>query len=90
MARPTCEKILQTPGLLHHLTSTLQKMDMSLDIEQDGGLLNTIKVPRDLGQITERLPKPQYNVIRRTNSLPPQKLDCLPDIKQKENLIQLA
>jgi len=25
---------------------------------QEVNLLNTIKVPRDLGQITERLPKP--------------------------------
>jgi hypothetical protein len=55
-------------------------------------LLNTIKVPRDLGQITERLPKPQYgNVMRRNKSLPPELMEKLPDIaKKQDNLLQLA
>ncbi len=55
-------------------------------------LLNTIKVPRDLGQITERLPKPQYgNVMRRNKSLPPEQMEKLPDIaKKQDNLMQLA
>jgi hypothetical protein len=45
------------PGLLNHLTGTLERIDVAIDFENDG-LLNTIKVPKDLGQITERLPKP--------------------------------
>jgi NIMA (never in mitosis gene a)-related kinase len=56
IARPTCDKILEMPGLLNHLTATLE--NLNIEIELDGGLLNTIKVPRNLGQITERLPKP--------------------------------
>jgi len=47
-------------------------------------LLNTIRVPRDLGQITERLPKPQYgNVMRRNKSLPPEQM--LPEIAAKKD-----
>lgn len=34
------------------------------------GLIGTIKLPRNLVQITERLPKPQYNVMKRSESLP--------------------
>lgn len=48
-------------------------------------LLNTIRVPRDLGQITERLPKPQYGIaMRRNKSLPPEKIEKLPDIAAKK------
>lgn len=57
VARPTCDKILAMPGLLNNLTGTLQRIDVDIDLEKEG-LLNTIKVPKDLGQITERLPKP--------------------------------
>jgi hypothetical protein len=48
VARPSCEKILAMPGLLNHLTGTLERIDVAFDIENDG-LLNTIKVPKDLG-----------------------------------------
>ena len=40
--------------------------------EKDISLLDTIKVPRNLGLITERLPKPNYNsnpVIKRNGSV---------------------
>jgi NIMA (never in mitosis gene a)-related kinase len=57
VARPTCEKILAMPGLLNHLSGTLERIDIHIDASEHN-LLNTIKVPRDLGQITERLPKP--------------------------------
>ncbi|CDW85297.1 protein kinase domain containing protein [Stylonychia lemnae] len=87
VARPSCEKILAMPGLLNHLTGTLERIDVSIDVENDA-LLNTIKVPKDLGQITERLPKPQYNVMRRINSLPPEQQEGLQE--DKENLIQIA
>jgi hypothetical protein len=46
----------------------------SFNEENKEGLLNTIKVPRNLGQITERLPKPQYNSensgLKRNSSEP--------------------
>ena len=44
-----------------------------------------------MGQITERLPKPQYgNVMRRNKSLPPEKMEKLPEIiakKEKEPVV---
>jgi hypothetical protein len=45
------------PGLLNHLSGTLERADILNDLSSVG-LLNTIKLPRNLGQITERLPKP--------------------------------
>jgi len=47
----------------------------SLIEECKEGLIGTIKVPRNLGQITERLPKPQYNsnpvgALKRNSSEP--------------------
>ena len=76
------------PGLLNHLSGTLEMLDVRIDPD-DQGLLNTIKLPKELGLITERLPKPQYQ-IKRTQSLPPEKILVLPEIKPKENLIQVA
>ena len=90
LARPTCDKILEMPGLLNHLTSTLEEFNIQIDVN-DIGLLNTIKVPKNLGQITERLPKPQYHVMKRNNSLPPEYNDShssgLPDINKREGII---
>lgn len=72
--RPTCDKILAMPGLLNHLTGTLEEIDRSaVQPEENESLLKTIKMPRKMGQITERLPAPQYDEdkrIKRTNSLP--------------------
>jgi len=45
------------PGLLNHLSGTLEMLDVRIDPD-DQGLLNTIKLPKELGLITERLPKP--------------------------------
>jgi len=59
--RPSCDQILATPGLLNHLTGTLEELTMDEECEtQNINLLSTIRCPRDLGQITERLPKAQY------------------------------
>lgn len=56
LARPNCSKILSIPYCIKNMPE-----DLKIDIElQKDNLLNTIKVPRNLGQITERLPKPQY------------------------------
>jgi hypothetical protein len=73
VARPTCDKILAMPGLLNHISGTLERLDITFDAEKEN-LLGTIKVPRDLGKITEHLPKPQYHKIRRTNSVPAESL----------------
>lgn len=79
--RPTCDKILAMPGLLNHLTGTLNDLQ-SLCAENES-LLKTIKLPKRMGEITERMPASQYDVeskssesrndlksIKRTNSLP--------------------
>jgi serine/threonine protein kinase len=59
--RPSCDQILATPGLLNHLTGTLEELVYEEECELQGdNLLQTIRCPRNLGQITERLPKAQY------------------------------
>lgn len=59
--RPTCNALLATPGLLNHMTGTLEQIDMREgEQEVDNNLLATIRCPRVLGMITERLPKAQY------------------------------
>lgn len=73
--RPTCDKILAMPGLLNHLTGTLEEIDRTaVQPEENESLLKTIKMPRRMGQITAALPAPQYDneekKIKRTNSLP--------------------
>ena len=57
-ARPTCTQILNMSGTQNHLSDTLKRIDSLLEESKEGSLLNTIMVPRNLGQITERLPKP--------------------------------
>lgn len=75
---------------MSHMSETLEKAEKEQVVQETISLLNTIRVPRDLGQITERLPKPQYgNVMRRNKSLPPEQMEKLPDIlnKKGDNLI---
>jgi hypothetical protein len=73
------------------MSETLEAAEKE-SLYQEVNLLNTIKVPRDLGQITERLPKPQYgNVMRRNKSMPPEQMEKLPEItKKQDNMMQLA
>ncbi len=87
--RPNCDKILIMPSILEHTSEKLEQAEKD-HIYQEVSLLNTIRVPRDLGQITERLPKPQYGaVMRRNKSLPPEQMEKLPEIAQakKDNLV---
>lgn len=70
--RPSCDEILSTHGLLNHITGTLENLDVapeSVPVIQD--LLSTIRCPRNLGQITDRLPKSQYSPtkLKRSNSM---------------------
>jgi hypothetical protein len=73
------------PGLLNHLSGTLERLDITYDVEKEN-LLGTIKVPRDLGKITEHLPKPQYNKIKRNKSVPAESL-CQ---ETNESLLEIA
>jgi len=55
--RPNCDKILMMPSIIEHTSEKLEQAERD-NLYQEVSLLNTIRVPRDLGQITERLPKP--------------------------------
>lgn len=72
--RPSCDMLLSTPGLLNHITGTLQNLELEIEQnnqfnENSNNLLSTIVLPRNLGQITDRLPKPQYKSLSRSKSL---------------------
>jgi len=60
--RPTCEKILALPSVLPKLQGEKIKFEEFDDEEQDV-LLNTIKIPKNLAMLTDRLPKPTYNNV---------------------------
>lgn len=49
--RPSCEQILATPGLLNHLTGTIEDLTSIADDSelQGDNLLQTIRCPRNLG-----------------------------------------
>ncbi|CAD8180687.1 unnamed protein product [Paramecium octaurelia] len=59
--RPSCDKILQ-------LQSIVNRLDDKVLVEEEGAkfLLQTIRVPRNMHYLTDRLPKPNYNPIRMT------------------------
>lgn len=58
------------PGLLNHLTGTLEQIDcQAVQQEENESLLKTIKMPRRMGQITERLPAPQYEAKKNDKLL---------------------
>ena len=48
--RPSCDLILSKPGLLNHITGTLQDLDIDPeDMDSNANLLKTIRCPRNLG-----------------------------------------
>lgn len=96
-ARPSCDKILATPGLLNHLTGTLEGLDVDPeDATSNDNLLKTIRCPRNLGQITERLPAPQYAPrMKRCNSMALEdtkatRLEVTRDVKETQNSLLKA
>lgn len=58
----------------NNLSDTLHRIDSLNEENKDQGLLNTIKVPRNLGQITERLPKPTYESKLKRNISEPHRI----------------
>jgi serine/threonine protein kinase len=63
--RPSCDKILAMPSVIKHSSETTM-------VEPDEGvpeLLRTIKVPKNIHYLTEKLPKPNYIPLkyRRSN-----------------------
>lgn len=56
------------PGLMNHLTTTLDKIEVGDGSEGESSLLETIRVPRNLGMIRNNLPDAQFNPVRRIQS----------------------
>ena len=86
--RANCDKILRMPGLLNHLTSTLDEIQSMMPDQEN--LMKTIRMPRRMGEITERMPKPQYDqpAFKRTNSQPQMRSsEALDSESAKRNLI---
>lgn len=77
-------------GTQNHLSETLKRIDsMNYEESKENGLLNTIVVPRNLGQITERLPKAKYNSeqpILKRNSSEPSRLGVIAATNMRDNL----
>eukprot|EP00825_Cyclidium_porcatum_P029058 TRINITY_DN3113_c0_g1_i4.p1 TRINITY_DN3113_c0_g1~~TRINITY_DN3113_c0_g1_i4.p1 ORF type:complete len:631 (+),score=127.44 TRINITY_DN3113_c0_g1_i4:119-2011(+) len=58
--RPSCDKILQLPAVQKRLNESLL---VEVD-EQQSFLLNTIRIPKNLHYLTDRLPKPNYQPLK--------------------------
>lgn len=67
------------------MTGTLENIDSD---EINENLLSTIRCPRNLGQITERLPKPQY--MKRSNSMAVDLDRVKLEISKEENMQKLV
>lgn len=58
--RPSCDKILEMP-IVRKKTEKLFQNDIFDDQNEQVNLLSTIRVPKNLLYLTDRLPKPQYD-----------------------------
>jgi NIMA (never in mitosis gene a)-related kinase len=58
--RPSCEKILEMP-VVRKKVEKLFGNDFFFDEEPQMNLLSTIRVPKNLLYLTDRLPKPMYD-----------------------------
>ncbi|EAR83720.2 plant dual-specificity MAP kinase kinase family domain protein (macronuclear) [Tetrahymena thermophila SB210] len=59
--RPSCDKILQMPAVIKRMNdSLLTEVDEAIQ----NNLLNTIKIPKNLHYLTDRLPKPNYEPLK--------------------------
>lgn len=61
--RPSCEKILEMP-IIKKKCEKLFPEDFFFDEEPQMNLLSTIRVPKNLLYLTDRLPKPNYDADR--------------------------
>ena len=62
--RPSCDKILEMP-IVRKKTEKLFQNDIFDDQNEQINLLSTIRVPKNLLYLTDRLPKPQYDSDER-------------------------
>ena len=60
--RPTTEDLLKLPLLRK------RNIENSDEVMESEHLLGTIKLPRNLKQLTDRLPKSQYEEVKRPHS----------------------
>lgn len=74
--RPNCSEMLKRSQLMRNTPSALS-LKIGENDESDLKLIGTIRVPRNLGQITERLPAANYDSgadnmsrLNRQSSLP--------------------
>ena len=58
--RPSCDKILEMP-IVRKKMDKLFPRDSFDDTEPQMNLLSTIRVPKNLLYLTDRLPKPMYD-----------------------------
>lgn len=68
--RPACHELLGKQQLIRNHPASLEVKE---EADLDFNLIGTIRVPRNLGQITDRLPGSQYDSqpkVRRMASLP--------------------
>ena len=65
--RPSCDKILEMPAVVK-MSEKLFKDLYFDDFTPNNELLSTIRVPKNLLYLTDRLPKPHYDSeVRRRN-----------------------
>ena len=89
------------PGLLNHLTGTLD--DIESMKEETKCLMRTIRLPRNLGMITDRLPASQYDSsekntieraevsLKRVSSVPSTRADdILAELREKTRITSAA
>jgi len=59
--RPTCDKILQFPAIVKRIE---EKNFCEIDEIGSNFLLNTIRIPKNMHYLTDRLPKPNYAPLK--------------------------
>lgn len=60
--RPTADKILQMQSVTKRINDEILQQPFNLDDDDSITLLNTIKIPKNLQLLTDRLPKPTYYI----------------------------
>lgn len=58
--RPSCDKILDLP-IVKKKMEKLFPNEPPIDFPHEANLLSTIRVPKNLLYLTDRLPKPMYD-----------------------------
>lgn len=92
LKRPTAEVLIETKQVLKHLTDVKDSV-ASPELSPKTNLLNTIKLPKKLIDITKRLPKanyssPQYTLKKKILDIKIAK--GLPEIFEKPSFSQLS